>query len=301
MAAAKADSAAKQSLDGSAETAKAAAPAGNTAAAPSGQASSGFTGLAAEGSDAITRKIMYKANLTMQVEAYVEAQAKIQEAVQLSGGYVLQFSENMSSTEKGGTFVIKVPATGFTSLLTKLEQIQPTMQKNIQGQDVTEEFVDLTARLKAKQVVESRLIAFMEKATKTDELVQFSNELGKVQEEIERIKGRMRYLEQNVAFSTIELRVYQKIGSAEVIQAKDRGPLFQRAAAAINGTSAVLSVVFQWIVVIVAGALPILILAAVLFVPLWLLRKRRKRKLDEIRKQLASEDTAAGAQEPHND
>ncbi len=254
-------------------------------------ASTGLTGeTAPETSDAFSRKIIYKANLVMQVEKYQEAQAKIQEAVKQSGGYILQFDENASALEKSGTFVIKVPAAGFQSLLALLEQIQPTLQKNLQGQDVTEEYVDLAARLKAKQVVESRLIAFMEKAAKTDELLAFSNELGKVQEEIERIKGRMRYLEQNVALSTIELKLTQKSSSAEVIQARGQGPLGQRAAEALNGTLAVLGFLLQWAFVFLAGALPVILLLALIGIPVWLLRNRRKEKLAAIRARLAGEE-----------
>ncbi|PUA38901.1 DUF4349 domain-containing protein [Paenibacillus elgii] len=251
---------------------------------------------APETTEPFSRKIIYKANLVMQVEKYQEAQAKIQEAVKQSGGYILQFNENTSGLEKSGTFVIKVPATGFQSLLALLERIQPTLQKNLQGQDVTEEYVDLAARLKAKQVVESRLIAFMEKAAKTDELLAFSNELGKVQEEIERIKGRMRYLEQNVAMSTIELKLTQKNSSAEVIQARGQGPLGQRAAEALSGSLAVLGFLLQWAFVFLAGALPVIILLILIGIPVWLLRKRRKEKLADIRTRLAGDNPPSKAQ-----
>ncbi|CAG7620658.1 DUF4349 domain-containing protein [Paenibacillus allorhizosphaerae] len=279
-----------QQANGSASAEKAdKATAASDAKASSNTAAGGsFTGeTAPEATDPFSRKIIYKANLVMQVEKYQDTAAKVQEAVRQSGAYILQFSENMAAAEKGGTFIIKVPANGFQSLLTMLEQINPTMQKNMQGQDVTEEYVDLSSRLKAKQVVEERLISFMEKATKTDELVAFSSELGKVQEEIERIKGRMRYLEQNVAYSTIELRLTQKIGSAEVIGSKDRGPLLNRAVAALNGSVTVLSVMFQWFVVFAAGALPIIALLIIIGVPLWFVRGKRKAKLADIRKQLA--------------
>ncbi|UUZ85551.1 DUF4349 domain-containing protein [Paenibacillus sp. P26] len=213
-------------------TANTAAPASSKEATQSGAAKgttdtaapssgAGVTGKAAalEASDPYSRKIIYTARLTMQVDNYQQKQAEVQEAVRQSGGYILQFSEMSSASEKGGTMSIKVPASGFQPFLDRLERISPALQKNVQGQDVTEEYVDLDARLKAKQVAESRSLSFMEKATKTDELVAFSNELGKVQEEIERIKGRMRYLEQNVAYSTIELRISQIISSAEVIHA----------------------------------------------------------------------------------
>jgi len=240
---------------------------------------------------AVDRKIIYKANLTLQVEKYAEAQARIEEAVSRAGAYILQFSEHETTYERSGTFSIKVPASGFSSLLSQLEQIHPSAKKSMQGQDVSEEFVDLSSRLKAKEVVESRLIIFMEKASKTDELLAFSNELSKVQEDIERLKGRMRYLEQNVAYSTIDVRMSQKLGSAAVIQAQDGGPLLQRAASALNGSVAVLSLLFQWAVVVIAALLPVGVVLAVIGVPLWMLRRARKKKLLEIRKKLAMDNS----------
>jgi hypothetical protein len=238
--------------------------------------------------------------VTLQVEKYAEAQAQIEEAVSRSGGYVLQFNESETSYEKSGSFSIKVPASGFSSLLSQIEKINPSAKKSMQGQDVSEEFVDLTSRLKAKQVVESRLLVFMEKAAKTDELLAFSNELGKVQEEIERIKGRMRYLDQNVAYSTIEVRMTQKLGSAAVIQAQDGGPLLQRSANALNGSMAVLSLIFQWIVVIVAAVLPVALVGAIVGVPIWIIRRAKKKKLVEIRKKLAAENNEKLTAEPED-
>lgn len=286
-----------QSEAANAQVSSGAAPAQQTQTAEkasespgTGDNAAGVTASAQTASEPFSRKIIYTANLVMQVDDYAEAESRVQEAVRQSDGYILQFNENSTAAEKYGVFTIKVPAEGFQSMLDLLEQINPSLQKNMQGQDVTEEYVDLSARLKAKQVMEGRLVTFMEKAEKTDELVAFSNELGKVQEEIERIQGRMRYLEQNVAYSTIELRVAQKIGSAEVIKAQDRGPLFTRAAAALNGTATVLAFLFQWVVVIAAGALPVLLLLALAVVPIYVMRKRRKAKLEDIRTRLSEQN-----------
>lgn len=242
--------------------------------------------------DPFSRKIIYTARLTMQVDSLQAEQAKIQQAVEANGGYVLTFSETSTSTEKSGMMSIKVPASGFQPLLTQLESLHPLTSKNIQGQDVTEEYVDLSSRLKAKEVAEARLLAFMEKSTKTDELVAFSNELNKVQEAIEQIKGRMRYLEQNAAYSTIELRIAQKIGSAEIISGTDRGPLYARAAAALGGTWALLTLAFQWVVVVLAGALPVLVLAGLLGAFYWFLLKRKRERLARIRRSLAEQQPA---------
>ncbi|SDC73842.1 protein of unknown function [Paenibacillus sp. UNCCL117] len=264
---------------------EASSTAANTAA-PGQTAGMTGTGAAQAGAeDPFSRKIIYRANLSMQVESYKETEELVQEAVRSAGGYVLQFSENASAAEKFGTFVIKVPAAGFESLISRFEKINPAMRKSMEGQDVTEEYVDLSSRLKAKELMESRLLAFMEKATKTEELVSFSTELGKVQEEIERIKGRMRYLEQNVSYSTIELRIVQKIASADVIGAQDRGPLGKRAAQALDGSLAVMGVVLQGVIVIAAGALPVLVLLAVVGLPIIWYRRKRKAKMALLRQQ----------------
>lgn len=237
--------------------------------------------------DGLSRKIMYKANLTMQVDDYGKTQSEIRDLAAVSGGYILQFSETASAFERGGTFTIKVPASGFSSFLQDLERIgHKSLQRSVQGQDVSEEYVDLAARLKAKQVVETRLIAFMEKATKTDELLSFSNELGKVQEEIERIKGRMRFIDQNVAYSTVEIRVYQRLDGQTAGPDDKSQPVWQRAEQALKASAKFLKSLAEWAIVLLAGLLPLMAVAAVFVIPLWLsLRSRRRRNREKAERQ----------------
>jgi hypothetical protein len=243
-----------------------------------------------DSSAGFNRKLIYKANLVMPVEDYGKAQTQLRDLVALSGAYILQFSENANVGERGGNFTIKVDAKGFASLLDGLEKISPSLQRNVQGQDVTEEYVDLDSRLKAKQSVEARLLAFMDKATKTDELLAFSGELAKVQEEIETIKGRMRYLDQNVSFSTVELRMYQQTGSKSPVSDPEGIALGERLHKAIKASLNVLAIVLQGILVFLAGALPILILLAIIMIPIWVYRRQRNRKLAETRNLLKQQN-----------
>ncbi|TBL78144.1 DUF4349 domain-containing protein [Paenibacillus thalictri] len=236
--------------------------------------------------DALNRKIMYKANLVMRTDNYGEARTKVQDVVALSGGYVLQFSENTGTNEKSGNFTIKVPASGFSSLLDKLETISLFSQRSVQGQDVSEEYVDLDSRLKAKQVVETRLLSFMEKATKTDELLAFSNELAKVQEEIERMKGRMRYIDQNVAMSTIELRLYQKAEAASSFGLSDASPFGKRIGGALDFSISAIVTIVQSLVLFIVGALPIALLLAVIAAPFWYFIRARRLKQASLRKEV---------------
>jgi hypothetical protein len=150
----------------------------------------------------------------------------------------------------------------------------------MKGTDVTEEYVDLDSRLKARQVVEARLLAFMDKATRADDLLKFSNQLGDVQMEIERIKGRMRYLDQNVAYSTIELRVYQTTGITSSA-AKEKPAFLERSLNAMKASSTFIYEFVQGVLVVAAGALPILVLLLALGTPAYIVYRKKRVKLSQ--------------------
>lgn len=262
------------------------------------QSSVGFTG-----SDVVAglnKKLIYHANLNMEVKDYGQAQIEIRNMVNMAQGYIIEFNENMSKVEQGGTFIMKVPASGFSSFLNNLEKVQhESLQRSIQGQDVSEEYVDLESRLKAKQLMEVQYTEFMKKATKSNDLVAFANELGSIQETIEQIKGRMRYINQNVSFSTVELRVYQTDISIALKEKNEQGPLLERASDALKGSLNALSIMFQWIFVILAGALPILIGAGIILAIILVFRKniRTRRGLLSERIRQENRELVAAEQE----
>lgn len=243
------------------------------------------------------RKLIYRANLVMPVEDYAKAQTALRDLVALSGAYILQFSESANTGEKGGTYTIKVAANGFVSMLDGLEKLSPAIQRNVQGQDVTEEYVDLSSRLTAKQLVETRLLSFMEKASKTDDLLAFSNELAKVQETIEQIKGRMRYLDQNVSYSTIEIRMYQQTGKKPLLSDPNELTLGERVDKAWGSSLNVLVAVMQGLLVFLAAAVPVLFILLLIAVPVWVYRRKRNTHLKALRLQLKEQNASESALE----
>ncbi|MNC19624.1 hypothetical protein D3C75_675590 [compost metagenome] len=271
-----------------------------TDAAQTAEGPAGFTG-----SDVVAglnKKLIYHANLTMEVKDYAAAQTEVRNMVTLANGYIIEFSESTSEYEQGGTFILKVPASGFSSFLGSLEKIKnEKLQRSIQGQDVSEEYVDLESRLKAKQLMESQYIEFMKKATKSADLVAFANQLGAIQEEIETIKGRMRYIDQNVSFSTVELRLYQTDKSIADIQQKEQGPLLTRASDALTSSLHALSVMFQWLIVFLAAALPILIVAGIILVIVLWLRKKLKRRDGDYLQRIRAANRAQNRELPGRD
>lgn len=278
-----------------AKVSKSKAEAANSA--PANAALSITPAIGSDSDEGFNRKLIYQANLVMPVKDYAEAQTLLRNLVAQSGAYILQFSENSNTGERGGNFTIKVAANGFSSLLDGLEQISPSLKRSVTGQDVTEEYVDLDSRLKAKQAVEVRLLGFMEKAAKTDELLAYSNELAKVQEELEKLKGRIRYLDQHVSYSTVELRMYQKLDS-KAWNEDGKPALGTRLANALDKSLKVLSMVLQGLLVFLAAALPIVIVGLIIFIPVLMFRRKRKQKLADMRNQLRENNSSGTAASP---
>ena len=94
-----------------------------------------------------------------------------------------------------------------------LDEIRKTSNRliveTISGQDVTEEFVDIETRLKTKKEVEKRYIEFLSRAKNIEEILKIENELRVIREEIEAKEGRLKFLNDRVAYSTINLNIYQ--------------------------------------------------------------------------------------------
>jgi hypothetical protein len=256
---------------GEAETAEAPAD----AAADDAVRGGGMDSLLSTEEDGFSRKVVYRGTVTLEAVNFAEALTQLQNAIHQSEGYILAFQDIQSPYENGATYTIKVPAAGFMSFIERVGKIKNThFERQMSGTDVTEEYVDLESRLKAKQVVEERLLGFMEKATRADDLVSFSQQLGSVQEEIERIKGRIRYLNQNVAYSTIELRLYQPLEPSASAKAKN-DPLFSRMSDALGGSTKAVLKGLQGLLVFFAGALPVLIVLAVVAIPAaWIVKRR---------------------------
>jgi len=224
------------------------------------------------------RKIIYSADVVMEVEDFGKAQTELDNLVVLSGGYMLHFSDSRNDREIGGNFTIKVPSDGFRSFLKQLETLKKgnEFRRSVRGQDVTEEFVDLSSRLKAKEAVEARLLELMKQATEARDLLEFSNELARVQEDIESYKGKIRYINENVAYSTVSLRMYEVIDDGIRRPGDDSLPA-RIAGAFVSGGKAVLRFVSDALVIL-AAALPALVLIAAFGVPVWWFVRRYLKK-----------------------
>ncbi|MEQ6376570.1 DUF4349 domain-containing protein [Bacillaceae bacterium S4-13-56] len=158
------------------------------------------------------RKIIYEANVRIEVNDFAKAENDIQSEIDKVGGYMVesQIYGGGEDSLKEGRIKARIPVEKFDEFLAIVENGGwKLIEKHVDSDDVTEEYVDLESRLKSKKIVEERLLSFMQKAEKTEDLLKISNDLAKVQEEIEQITGRMKYLQNRSDLATITINIQE--------------------------------------------------------------------------------------------
>jgi Domain of unknown function (DUF4349) len=135
-------------------------------------------------------------------------QTGLQQAVQIAGRYE-GFVVSTTVARSTGSVVIRVPAARFEAALADLKGLGKVTRQNVSGHDVSQEFVDLQARLRNASAQEAVLLRLMDQARTVSATIRVERELQSVQLEIERLKGQLRYLDSQTAMSTITLGLSQ--------------------------------------------------------------------------------------------
>lgn len=217
----------------------------------------------------IDRKIIREGNLSFETKDINATRVQIGQYTMELKGYIASENAWKSEDQIQHTLELRVPAVNFDMLLSKItENAGKIDSRNIQTQDVTEEFIDVEARLKTKKELESRYLELLKKAVKVEEILSIEKEMGTLRGEIESVEGRLKYLNDKVSFSKLSVTYYQKIKSPFQFSSKFSDSL--------KGGWRNL----MWFFIGLVNLWPflIIIVAVVIFV----LRTRRKNKIKKI-------------------
>jgi hypothetical protein len=155
------------------------------------------------------RLIIRTADMSIVVTDTDEALARLTKMATDNGGWVVNSSVyQYSETAKTGNITLRVPAEGFDSALNAISAMAIEVTNlSTSGQDVTEEFVDLSARLENLEATAVRVRSFLDDTRNVEEALAVNQELSRLEGEIESFKGRIQYLSQSAAFSTISVNI----------------------------------------------------------------------------------------------
>jgi hypothetical protein len=232
-------------------------------------------------SQAIERKIIRDANLTLEVASPTDVQSKIVTIAESNGGFVVT-SETTQRTTEGGTkpettvnLVVRVPAAQFNQAIGQIRALSSRIiQEKITGQDVTEEYIDLEARIKNQKALEAQFLEIMKRAIKVQDALDVQSQLADVRTEIERLEGRRRFLENQSSLSTITITFQPPTSIVSTT-----GFWYSIRSAFADGVDVAAAIVLFLIRAVVAllPVLVLIVLPAALITKLFLKRARRLR------------------------
>ena len=229
---------------------------------------------------AITRKIVRHADLQMETDAPEQAQQKITAIAESKGGFVVESQQSSSdmrtSTRDTVTMTVRVPADKFNETLEEIrKQASRVVVETVKSDDVTEEFIDIEAQLKAKKSLEAQFLEIMKRANTVEDALGVQRQLAEVRGEIERIEGRKRFLENQTSLSTIKIRLQ----TPAALTANSAGFGYRLKESFGSGLEAALSFILGLVSFVIA-ILPFLIFIAlpVYLIVRYILKKRRKEK-----------------------
>lgn len=155
-----------------------------------------------------SRMIVKTGYLNLIVKDVLETVRKISKFAEENGGWVVSAYINEQDKVPSGTITVRIPAEKFGEAIGFFRGLAVRVSdETTQSQDITEEYIDLEARLRNLEATETQLLELMGKAGKISEILEVQRELANIRGQIEQIKGRMQYLKQNVEMSSITVNL----------------------------------------------------------------------------------------------
>jgi hypothetical protein len=161
--------------------------------------------------DPASRLIVRTGQASIEVDSLNPSMTELRRMVQRVGGFVADASVQSGRNQvRSATLQVKVPSDRFDDLTAGLEPLGRLQFVNVGAQDVSEEFVDLTARVENGRRLEDRLVELLRTRTgKLQDVLTVERELARIREEIERMEGRLRFLKTSAQLSTLSINLFE--------------------------------------------------------------------------------------------
>ncbi|MBA3945473.1 MAG: DUF4349 domain-containing protein [Herpetosiphonaceae bacterium] len=236
------------------------------------------------GNDA-NRKIIKNGDLTVQVENVTIGISRITTVATANGGYILQVkSADQSGEASSATLSFAVPVDHFEIAMQGVrEASKKVLSEQASGQDVSQEFVDVQSQIANLEATQARVRTFLDQAKTVDEALKVNAQLSDLEGQINQQKGRLQFLSQRTAFSTITVQLQQIIGPTPTPTAEPTPtPIPWHASDTVQAASSTLRGILQavaqvgiWLGIVVA---PLLLPLIVVLLLVRSLRSRSPRR-----------------------
>jgi hypothetical protein len=223
----------------------------------------------------VTRRIIKTGEMSVEVQALSDVLDRARTLAEEAGGYIADTSvDEDSEGRRSGNITVRIPAEEFDEIFAALQQLGKTLHFSESAQDVTEEWVDLEARISNKKAEEDSLLKLLERKGELSDILDIQRETFRVRGEIEQLEGRLRYLKNQVSLSTITVYLTEP-GEAAVAE-PGGWRLGYHVRTAWNMLGRIIEAVAYFIIyVVIAGAVVWVPIALLVW---WLVRRARRKR-----------------------
>jgi len=252
-------------------------------------AGSGSSGGPAAQLETESRLIIRTGELVGRFVAVEEAVGQVEALVNGAGGYVVN-----SNLWRGGDYLnanmtVRVPAESFDATMASLAGLADKVERtSTSGEDVTEEYFDIEARLRALRATEEQLLLLLEDVRErmqdAEDILAVYRELQNVQSQIEQYQGRQQYLDRMVAMSTINIQLLAVEAEAPVISGEWQPMATLRSALrALTSTGRFILDALIWVLFYLAPLLVVILVpVGLLLLAVRALVRRRQHRTKQV-------------------
>jgi Domain of unknown function (DUF4349) len=154
-----------------------------------------------------TRKIIYDARIDLVVDSLNATEQAISRLIEEHEGFLAESDQSsLAQNQRRATWRVRLPVAHFQAFTSAVARLGEVRQNHVGSQDVTEEYMDLDARIRNKREEEKRLLKHLADSTgKLDDILAVEKELSRVRGEAEQMEGRLRYLADRSDLSTVTI------------------------------------------------------------------------------------------------
>jgi hypothetical protein len=234
--------------------------------------------------EAADRKIIRNADITIEVPSTTDAQHRVTSIAEAHGGFVVtsEAKQRESNDPAQRTLdiklVVRVPSNRFGAAFDEIKQLAGnTPAEQVTSQDVTEDFIDLEARLKTQKALEIQFLEIMREATKIADALEVQRQIAEVRTDIEKLEGRKRFLENRSSLSTINVNIQTPKPVITVTQTGFRHSLREAVSDSVGMASDMMLFFARFIILMVPVFLFVLLPAGL--ATRYLLRRAKRMRL----------------------
>ena len=251
---------------------------------------SGFTGVNAGTTDSQSndyrdgRLIIQTASINMDVEKYDLVLADLKNRVIALGGYVenesTSFKTYYSETDnlKYGYVTVRVPSTGYDSILTQIKEMGLVTMESSNANDITKMYRDTASEIENLKVTEARLREIMLKAVEIEDILAIENEMTRIRGSINAYEKQIQDWEALVDMATITVSLNEVKNLKPVVEPIDDSLFGKAKEGFINSINAIKRAIENLVIWIVAKSPFLLLLAVVAVIASLIYKKRRPKK-----------------------